>query len=727
MIHEHALPGCISTVLAGYLKALGIHRLLAEGPDPGATSCWTDDGVFCVATQLDRDALLRFFLEDYAPTPLVTPWNGGSGFYESDQQAGIAAIEASNVERFTPYRRTIAACRALLRELGLGNKPAKNDKPRLLRAARARLADDVVGWLDAAYVMGDEPQYPALLGTGGNDGRLDFANNFMQRLAEMFLADEGGARRKRADPGPRLAAALFAQPAPQSFESVAVGQFAPGQAGGANMSTGTEGGARVNPWDFVLALEGALVFAGAAVRRLAAGSAGSASFPFHVRVSGIGYGSAGDADESSTRAELWLPLWNRAAPYAELRLLFSEGRLDVNGRQAVNGLHAAAAVASLGVDRGVERFQRLGILQRNGLAYLASHLGTFRVRHVEGVELLRENDLERFLGAVEQYVRGGRAQPAIGAALRATRTAMFDACRPGGELTGVLVALGALERAVSRSPAAREKVWPLARLSAEWYAAADDVSAEFRLAAAFASWRAVEQSGTLRQHLEPVDPQGRKWVEATPTWGRGDPLANVVAIARRRLLNAPAREGPKKESPLAGAPTITAAAFAALLDGRLDRARFADLAFGLALLPFIPSGEPSEREQRPARHIPNVFCVLRAVTSPRFLADDDKGQHPAPKVALSILARLAARDLRGAVELAVRRLRASGCHLIVPLGAMDNAPVPHALDFEALAAALVLPLPKTLERTLIERVAWRTDIAQDDAPQPSPEPEGEPA
>ena len=43
-------------------------------------------------------------------------------------------------------------------------------------------------WMDAAMVLEDDgtPKYPALLGSGGNDGRLDFTNNFMKRLGEVF-------------------------------------------------------------------------------------------------------------------------------------------------------------------------------------------------------------------------------------------------------------------------------------------------------------------------------------------------------------------------------------------------------------------------------------------------------------------------------------------------------------------------------------------------------------
>ncbi len=715
MTHDLALTGCVPTVLAGYLKALAVHRLVAEGPDPSAASYWSDEATFHIVSILDRDALCDFFLRDYAPTPLVTPWNGGSGFYTGDQQAGIAAIESSTAVRFAAYRDAIGACRRLLAELGLTEKPSKEDKPRLLRLARARFSDDVLAWLDAAFAIGDEARYPALLGTGGNDGRLDFANNFMQRLAEMFLREgaETGPAAKRGDPSSRLAAALFAERAAHVFESAAVGQFAPGLAGGPNMTAGPEAEARVNPWDFVLALEGTLVFAGAAVRRLAAGARGSASFPFHVRASGVGYGSSADSDEPSARSELWLPLWSNKTAMPELRMLFGEGRLEVSGQPAESGLDAAHALASLGIDRGIDRFQRVGILRRNGLAYLASHLGTFRVRHVPEVDLLRDPQLRCFLEDVERWVGTGRAQPAISAALRATRTAMFDASRPGVQLTAVLAGLGALERAVSRSAAARENIRrPLGGLSAGWFGAADDESPEFRLAAALASW----QPG-VRPELEPVD-GGGAWTDASRTSG-GDPFASVVAIAQRRLMQASTGR-----VPFEGAPVLTARALYALLEGQVDRMRFADLVFGLALLPFIP------RLDRPVERVPwtisSAFCMLRAVASPVFLAE--AGLHPAPKSIGAILARLRAADPSAAVEIAARRLIASGCHLLVPSEALRPVRVVSPGGLEAVAAALVLPLPHTLDLELARRVALRPADLEAAPLGPRPlETEGEPA
>ncbi len=72
-----------------YLKALGILRLVSE-KDTEARGWWHDDSFWLRAKVLftgknndeeKRNALVQFFLHDYRPTPLVAPWNAGSGFY----------------------------------------------------------------------------------------------------------------------------------------------------------------------------------------------------------------------------------------------------------------------------------------------------------------------------------------------------------------------------------------------------------------------------------------------------------------------------------------------------------------------------------------------------------------------------------------------------------------------------------------------------------------------
>src|SRR5690606_19265872 len=99
---EIRLGGCTPEPMAAYLQALGVLRIVAEQKDASATGWWDDD-TFVLRSSLDMEALMRFLLEDYAPTPVIAPWNGGSGFFPSDNTSGIAAIEADESARFASY------------------------------------------------------------------------------------------------------------------------------------------------------------------------------------------------------------------------------------------------------------------------------------------------------------------------------------------------------------------------------------------------------------------------------------------------------------------------------------------------------------------------------------------------------------------------------------------------------------------------------------------------
>ena len=78
--HLHRLTGCAPTPLAHYLKALAILRLISEQRDPSIRGWWKDEA-FWIATTLSREDLVSFFLDECEPTPILSPWNGGSGFY----------------------------------------------------------------------------------------------------------------------------------------------------------------------------------------------------------------------------------------------------------------------------------------------------------------------------------------------------------------------------------------------------------------------------------------------------------------------------------------------------------------------------------------------------------------------------------------------------------------------------------------------------------------------
>ena len=273
-----ALRGCSPTPLASYLKALGVLRLVSsptnhvsgEAADPHVRGWWENE-CFHLRTTLGRDALLRFFLHDYAPSPIIAPWNGGSGFYPKDNKDGFDPLATGQVaERFGNMSSAIRNAVRTVERLGLTERPEGTAKVELVAALRAELADAALLWLDAVLALsGGGLAYPELLGTGGNDGRLEFTNNFTRRLvsrakpAGLFEASSGEPSNHAAR---LLEDSLLAAPV-LGLCSAAIGQFAPGAAGGPNATNGYSADSEVNPWDFVLMLEGAAAFAGAATRR----------------------------------------------------------------------------------------------------------------------------------------------------------------------------------------------------------------------------------------------------------------------------------------------------------------------------------------------------------------------------------------------------------------------------------------------------------------------------
>jgi CRISPR-associated protein Csx17 len=126
-------------------------RLVSEQVDREARGWWDGD-TFTIESSLTEEELVRFFLERYTPTPIVGPWNGGSGFYPKDNKEGVNAIAGTTYSRFAPYRTVLAIC-AALPEVQAGKADAKTEDDRrttILLSCRNELPDSAVEWLDAA-------------------------------------------------------------------------------------------------------------------------------------------------------------------------------------------------------------------------------------------------------------------------------------------------------------------------------------------------------------------------------------------------------------------------------------------------------------------------------------------------------------------------------------------------------------------------------------------------
>jgi CRISPR-associated protein Csx17 len=548
--HTHRLDGCAPIPLASYLKALGVLRLLAssnnnlkgEAADP-TTRGWWEKERFWIRTRLDRDPLLRFFLDDYAPSPIIAPWNGRAGFLEGDAGSDssrtgaqlMKAIEESGAKRLSNMRAVIAALRQepmlvgydklranakaqakraeraaklakkaaekkklVLREKLLEaaeraqelkkgfTRQAEATKSTLLPSLRSNADARHLRFIDACFVLAQDEHAAPLLGSGGNDGSRDFGVNFAEALEALFDFDTGAPK---ALAGTELEVAILGIARPLDTRG-SIGQFGPGQ-GGPNGSTGYEGWNPLNRWDVLLVLEGTLLFVGALTRRWGVAGSGRAAFPFTFEPSHAGSGALSTEDPNAPRGEIWTPLWGRPSSLIELEALLAEGRLTVGRATARTGLEAARAVARLGVSRGLAAFERYSLIQPDAkMPYQATPLGRFAAPRQPRNDPVADFDAGNWLARLRGAL-GKNAPARARIAARRLDDALFEIAREGSRpetLQGALIALGHVASWLATSQEGRKSVGvPPPRLGRQWMHGGDDSSSEFSIASALAS------------------------------------------------------------------------------------------------------------------------------------------------------------------------------------------------------------------------------------------------
>jgi CRISPR-associated protein Csx17 len=743
-MHIHDLNGCAPTPLAHYLKALGILRIVAEQADPLARGWWEGDR-FRLATSRSFDELLNFFMADYRPTPLLAPWNGASGFFrtwdakkkklrESKNGRALELLISLKDDRWKPFQKAydiaVDAVGRVLKEVDVDKLPAK-ERGRLLivpkgegpvfpvadkdsdktiiQKAMAQVCSDMGLYRSAIVDMGEDFGYPSLWGSGGNDGAIDFTARYFENLVQALVeADKQVSSRW-------LLSALQAAPAKALLTKAAgkVGQFLPGGAGGANSinGPGSQHDTLLNPWDFIFMLEGAVLFTAHATRRLGAVEQSRAAAPFAVGAQGAGYASAGDSDESA-RGEQWMPLWAQPMALTELRRLLAEGRAQIGARSAREPLDLARAVARLGTARGIVAFQRYGYIERNGQSNLAVPLGRFHVPDRISPRLTCLDDLEAWLPRLRREARSNNAPNRLKLTEHRLADALFTVVQHPNEPSrwqSVMLALAEVE--AMQVTGSGYRCGPVPKLRPEWVEAANDDTAEFRLALSFALQARAFSSDTgmamdpIRRHWLPLD-RDRPWKFATTgtgsqtrlqigsdvvMQGRGG-IDDAIAIVERRLIEG-AQRG-ERRLPLQAATRTAAhpADIAAFVAGAVDVDR--TLALGRALMAL-------NRELWPQQYISlsrpqhtewpdDAWLAIRLAMLPWPLSDGWRiGVDPA------VLRRLESGDAATAVELALRRLRAAGIYPTVRVASVSPETA------RLWAAALVFPI---LRRTAMDFV-----------------------
>ncbi len=688
-IHFHKLTGCAPTPLASYLKALGILRLISEQKDSKARGAWRDES-FVLATTLTEIELIDFFLKHYAPTPLISPWNRGSGFLSKEDKAAtyLKKFENSPLRRLEVYQKGIKAARAVslfknLLASAKSEKEFKQLKPQYIEECRRKWRGEHLKWLETAVILqaDNSMSWPSLLGTGGNDGRLDFTDNFRQRFAQLFdLSDEKApVSAKTRD---LLSHALFGKAA-MGTGNYAIGQYAPGAAGGANSSNGFDGKANINPWDFILFFEGTPLFSSAASRRLKTGLSASGSAPFALMAQPAGHLSSSTEDKAS-RGEQWMPLWQQFSSLNEIRSLFGEGRAQLGRSSTHDPVEMARAVSRLGATRGISAFERFGYLERNGQANFAVPLGRRQVCSQPHQNLL--NDLDAWIARLHKKSRGkGCAQSLITAVKNldeAILAATADAALPL-RWQNILLAIadidliagkGGLDEAPGGN---RIKGTVLRNLCPGWITASDDQSPEFRLALALACQYGIRRHWLPLNKFSQLDDAGAPSVVC---YGR-NLTADCIALINRRLAEAADRDSrafdqvPVRHNLCADLRDITA-----FLQDEVDHHRLLKLSRAFMALDLKALKEEKMLISRPKGAIimDDAFALFRLCLLPEY----QKAEIPARA---DIFRRLSSGDMTTSVRLAAGHLLAHG--IISPIQrAAGNA--------RLLAASLAFPLSR---------------------------------
>lgn len=700
------LLGCRTQPLSSYLKGLGVFRLVATQIDQQAELSW-DGQSMVLHTSLSPEQLVQWFQDDYAPTPVTSPWNGGSGYHPKDKAPKLALEEMRKTEhpRFGPYRDTIADCRQALLDLKISDKPdPKTEKPKLIRRLRSTLKrEEALQWLDAACIVGEDGlEMVPLLGTGGNDGRLEFSVNFVQYLQELLL----GKPKQKQQSLRLLRQALFEEPCNGLSDGV-IGQYDPGSAGGPNTTSGFDGAPNVNPWDFVLALEGTMVFAAAATRRLASNSQ-NFSVPFTVNPTIAGTASA-VKDSEKARCEMWLPTWTQSVRYRELEMIFSEGRAQTGNRPAGNGLDFARAVAGLGVERGLDSFERYTFMVRNGKSYFASPAGRFVVRPGADAEKQRRNvdalhDIQRWLDYYRGKAEGSGGQYLV-SLFRQLDSEILELCRSKeSTLEPILRTLGRIQRRLGLTKKLHEKggdkpyADPLPLLGRAWWPDLNTSAPEWRLAASFVGLERI------REFLLPVEIRSERhlvWDDENRdcVWQNGSLVKNLNAVLQRRFLSQPRqgdrlldglrlqrwRLGSRVKSP------VRAADLLAFLEDRVDEGLLEDAIFGLSLVKLEP---PEVEIGRGWESLPHCYATLRCAYATEDLRSDGSGDSakldwlpPAQPIHLLASGRVS-QGMRAAERFLVGR------GLIAQLRHSENSDL--SVSGERLCASLAFPVPTYL-------------------------------
>lgn len=731
-MYEIRLGGCKPNQFMDILKALGVFSVIAEQKDPFARSCWNNGRFFTINTKLKERELVDFFCNDYRPMPLVSPWNRSSGFYTEEDV--VSKIEQCTDARLKQYGQVIRAARNVAQNvlgpiykemLERSKKPKKEKneiekrfgekKVNMISALRNKLPEtrsvttclrsrSVLSWLDTAWAITtahNSTPGPILL-TGGNDGNFEMSANFMEAILKHVI---GGDAKKEAE---LVRNSLFGITTNTKFDEMKVGTYLPGAyMSQAVNSIGNTNYTLCNPWDYILAMEGAILFAGSIYRR---GEYKFASFPFSVKLSSAGYGTAANENKKE-KGEIWVPIWNSPATYDEITYIFAEGRIQSPTKRPSTGADFAIALASFGAMRGLSAFQRFGVLERKGQACHITSVGRIHTTENSGdnvaLQEIKWFEVDKWL----DNIRAAKPLPgSIKALLRVMDDRIIRYCthKKSAYLLDILITIGRIERQLALSPKLR--VPPLKYLSLHWLRKCGYDTPEFRLAAALGSMYSNSNGDfyPLRHNLEPIEPSKTgytKWVSANSsvTWGRGSLVQNMIAVLERRYYDGLISN--KKQIIIKSHIYARIDDVVKFIEGRVNDNTIYDLVLPLSMIDYRNMGESMKPgdERVDYDNVPESYICLKSNFPPVHNTDGRTGLFES-----TIIGLLKGGRQSKALSIMRRRLNISGYKIATyeSFGKVDEQGRAAALR---MCAALFFPICSRDMRKLLKRLRHYND------------------
>ena len=594
MDHRLVLEGCHLEHPVNYWKAIGLLKSISLQKDPSAKGFFTDHG-FLLETKLNKEELLNFFVEEFIPNPIISP------FLQQRNNWLLDALIQEENSRLSLYRQAYEALKLIpTRKKHLFPSPQwlddiEEDLSYLLPSS----VDSYKALSLTAYglsnVLKDTVASPNLLNFTYSMAKVHISENYIAALYRL-TKEQSTLAQVEAEKS------LFSK-TKQPYNFFGATDFCRSLTNISDSIT-SPNTTLANPWDYVLALIGY--------------TAVSATYPFNsallvpfcLKATSFGWGSIADNPlrKLATR-EMWLPLWEKPLVYNDLIKLLTRTATFLSHTNIRSGLDFVAEVALKGLNPLFSNFWRVGLIfdRQTGSLPLAFSLGQVKLEKLPHADLIEP--AKNWLLKWEELLFDGPKSLKHRQNIKASEEAFFAfLTKKCDTLTPTLICLGEVEKSTALLPK-KERPEPLV-LPRTWLELAKEDRPEYRLALSLAS---LDFTIPLRAQLEPVSLAAGHWSWCDLTETKGSSLVEKLIL----LLETRIKKAAEKRLsiiPLFSYYPAKLEDVELFLKGQIDEAYLESLLRGLYLMDY-----PKPDAIWPSRTLANDLILSHLLLRQAFL------------------------------------------------------------------------------------------------------------